>query len=145
MYVTAHHVRRHPGEPREAEGINAFVHLHGPAFTLPRDARYVPDNQPGREVVDLRDVTVPPGGNEVRSWLDVVAPDGTDISLAKGALDQARVALAEDRLPLVVQHGEVTIRFGLVFGLYAVCAEEFDRLAARVIDRWGRILQVAAA
>jgi len=139
MYVTAHHVRRRvPGQP-DLEGVNAFAHLHGPDFPFPTEAARLPDEQPGVEVLALRDVTVPPGGNDVRSYLDVVAPDGTDVRAAEATIDQVRDALAVERLPLVVRHGGVTLRFGLQFGLYGVRREEFDGLAAKVLALWERV------
>jgi hypothetical protein len=70
MYLTAQHVRA----PGGAEGINAFRYAHGAARTwegLPPQG--IPDQDPGNLVA--RNVVVPPPGNRVRSYLDIVAPD----------------------------------------------------------------------
>jgi hypothetical protein len=145
MYVTAHHVRRrNEGQPEEA-GVNAFVHLHGRTVRWPRDAARLADEEPGREVLELRDAKVSPGGNEVRSYLDVLAPDGTEVGTAEAALAKARALLPEGNPPVIVTHAGVTVRFGLQFGLYSVRTEEFDRLAAKVVDRWGRVPRATAA
>jgi hypothetical protein len=69
MFLVAQHVLRpQTGE----EGINAFHYVHhvddwaGPPAAIP-------DQDPG-ELVN-KTIAVAPGGNRVRSYLDIVAPD----------------------------------------------------------------------
>ena len=72
MYLTAQHVRA----PAGAEGINAFHYAHGEQVAwqgLPPQG--IPDQNPGALVAQT--LIVPPPGNRVRSYLDVVAPDDT--------------------------------------------------------------------
>lgn len=71
MYLSALHVLRlQTGE----EGFNAFHYAHagGAGWVEPPEA--VPDEDPG-ELVN-RVIDVAPGGNRVRSYLDIVGRDG---------------------------------------------------------------------
>lgn len=69
MYVTAHRVRtRHL-----VEGINAYLYAHG-GYTWQTPPE--PEIEPG-ELVNSMLTVAEVGGNEVRSFLDIVAPDGT--------------------------------------------------------------------
>lgn len=71
MYLTAQRVRSHGG----AEGINAFHYEHGLATWQGLPPRGVPDENPGALVANT--IVVPPPGNRVLSYLDIVAPDET--------------------------------------------------------------------
>jgi hypothetical protein len=68
MYVTAHRVRT-----RLLEGINAYLYAHGGSIW---QAPPEPEIEPG-ELVNSMLTVAQVGGNEVRSFLDMVAPDGT--------------------------------------------------------------------
>jgi hypothetical protein len=72
MYLTAHRVRRPTGPE---EGVNAFFYVHGPTAWEGLPPEGIPDEEPG-ELVNSR-ISVQPPGNRVRSYLDIVAPDGT--------------------------------------------------------------------
>jgi hypothetical protein len=126
MYVTAHLVRANSGD----EGINGFLHHHGADFAWPADPAALPDAQPGAIVA--RRIDLPPGGNRVRAYLDVVAPDGTP----RAALDQALAAftrdLAERRNPTVFTAGDVAIRFGVELGLERIRDHQLAMLAGVV-------------
>src|SRR3954462_1881712 len=102
MYVTAHLVKSRD----QREGINAFVHLHGATFQWPDDASLLPDTTPGRTV--LRQTDPPPGGNDVRAYLDILAPDDTPRGEIERALSAFSHALRERRNPTVFNHGVVT-------------------------------------
>jgi hypothetical protein len=135
MYVTAHLVRSKDGE----EGINAFLHLHGPAFAWPKDAAPLADTTPGKVV--HRRIDLPPGRNQVRAYLDVLAPDETD----RGEIDRALAGLAQDlgerRNPTVFTHGSVAIRFGVELGLERIRAQQLEMLgivALRLLDEHRR-------
>lgn len=67
MYVTAHRVVT----PRHEEGINAYFYQHGPCLWA-RPPR--PEENPGELVNTLLTVSEV-GGNHVRSYLGVIAPD----------------------------------------------------------------------
>jgi hypothetical protein len=69
MYLTAQHVRSTAGR----EGINAFFYQHGPYAWQGLPPQGIPDQNPGALV--LQTLAIPPPGNRVRSYLDIVAPD----------------------------------------------------------------------
>jgi hypothetical protein len=127
MYVTAHLVR---SSGHDEEGINAFLHLHGADIAWPSDAASLADTAPGRVV--RRRIDLPPGGNQVRAYLDVLAPDGT----AREAIEQAIRALTRDlgerRNPTIFISGIVTIRFGVETGLERVRELQLDMLVSVV-------------
>jgi hypothetical protein len=70
MYLTAHHVL---SPTTLAEGINSFLYLHGPNTWHGLPPAGIPETNPGALVA--KQIVVPPPGNRVRSYLDVVAPD----------------------------------------------------------------------
>lgn len=123
MYVTAHLVRSREGD----EGINAFLHLHGAEFTWPEDPAPLADTTPGTVV--SRRTDIPPGGNRVRSYLDVLAPDGTTRHEIQGALAGLSRDLRERRNPTVFSLGSVTIRFGVDSGLEGLRSQHLDMLS----------------
>lgn len=71
MYATAQRVQDREGHT----AIHTFVHRHDPSdCPFPADPRTVPQSAPGRLVWrDTHDV--PPGGNAVLSYVDLVVPD----------------------------------------------------------------------
>lgn len=71
MYLTAQHVRSSQG----VEGINAFYYQHGQYVWYGLPPAGIPDQNPGELV--RQTIVVPPPGNLVRSYVDVVAPDET--------------------------------------------------------------------
>jgi len=132
VYVTAHHVVSQAG----AAGINGFLHRHGADFPWPADTRAVallPSEAPGDEVSRPGHVAVPPGGNSVRSYLDLLAPDGTDIAELLSALREAE-ATVEEQLDTewVVARGAVVLVFGVEGSLASARRGEFKRLATEV-------------
>jgi hypothetical protein len=70
VYLTAHHVVS-PGKKRE--GVNAFLYLHAGQAWEHLSPADVPSQNPGTLLA--QSITVPPPGNRVRSYLDIVAPD----------------------------------------------------------------------
>jgi hypothetical protein len=70
MYVTAHHVVR-PGT--NVEGINAFCYRHGSHLWAGLPPAGIPDENPGE--LAASSAPVRPGGNHVRSYLDIMMPD----------------------------------------------------------------------
>jgi hypothetical protein len=124
MYLTSHLVRSRSGD----EGINGFLHHHGSDVAWPSDAAGLPESRPGR-IVRSR-VDLPPGANQIRAYLDVLAPDGTP----RAQLEQAVAALASDlherRNPTVFTLGPVTIRFGVELGLERIREHQLDMLVS---------------
>lgn len=70
MYLTAQHVASSAGR---GEGINAFYYAHGNLTWMALPPVGIPDQNPG--VLQYQTITVPAGGNRVRSYLDIVIPD----------------------------------------------------------------------
>lgn len=130
MYATAQHVVSSAG----SAGINSFLHRHGAEFSWPADTRAVallPSERPGEEV--SRHVVVPPGGNPVRSYLDLLAPDGTDVAELLSAIREAEAAVEEQLdTEWVVARGAVVIVFGVEGSLASARRGEFKRLATEV-------------
>lgn len=119
MYATAHRVE----SPRGLTGINTFLHTHGAAFSWPADPVQLPEHNPGVLWWD-NGPEVPPGGNRVRSYLDLLAPDDTPAAEVEAALtslwlelvaDEAGPPAAQGALPNPVdyRHGAVVLRFGV--------------------------------
>ena len=133
MYITAHLVKSRD----QLEGINAFLHIHGPAFQWPDDASSLPDTTPGRTALHRTDL--PPGGNSVRAYLDILAPDGTSPAEIERALSALSHDLRERRNPTVFNHGVVTIRFGVELALEALRAQQLEMLvrpALQLLDEY---------
>jgi hypothetical protein len=108
------------------EGVNAFCSLHGPHDWVGEPPTGVPDDNPGERV--NAHVAIPPGGNRVRSYLDIVAPDETPTAEILSAVRRF-LALARSReLPWVATVGRCTFRFGLERGIEAEWATEFRTL-----------------
>lgn len=139
MFLTAHRVVK-PSENGRA-GINTFYYRHGneaPIDWTNPDPTLVAETYPGVLVSD--DVEVAPGGNLVRSYLDVVVHDSAPLATVVEALERFR-ATALGELPALLR-GEVGIRFNAETGLPPEARPaEFDDLCARVV----RLLQAPPA
>ena len=111
MYLTAHRVIA----PRSnRQGINAFLHLHGAEgwrVTLPD----IPQQDPGK--LENKIIEVSPPGNEVLSYLDIVAPDDAP----RSELRQGFITFVSEyqlqRQPWEAVVGRCFFRLGLVRGL----------------------------
>ena len=133
MYLTAHRVfSRRDGR----EGINAFFHIHGAPLGGAMDmARivHIADEEPGELVEQRWDLH--PGGNAVRSYLDVVAEDATMAATIHQALDDFGRQLADPNIVLPrldIFRGVVGIRFGANVGLWPQRQNEFAALRQRI-------------
>ena len=111
MYLTSHHVIA----PRTGyEGVNSFLYLHG-AFTWDFPPPDMPDQNPGTLVA--QSISIPPPGNRVRSYLDIVAPD-------EARWDEVRIGLMDfvgqsqrNRLPWAGASGRCFFRLGMESGI----------------------------
>ena len=130
MLLTAQRVRRFSGE----EGINAFCSLHGPYdwFGPPPAGSGIPDVNPGERVNER--VEVQPGGNHVRSYLDIIAPDETPTSEILAAGPQLIGAFLGQELPWEGTIGRCTFRFNLELDLVDQWAEEFQELLVAALQ-----------
>ncbi len=105
MYLTAHRVQN---PSTGAQGINTYLYLHGVLARLP-----LPEEDTG---ILRRQRTTPgvePPGNRVRSYIDIIAPDGTQ----SWKIVQAFTALINyfrpDALPVTTEFFGVWFRFGM--------------------------------
>lgn len=139
MYATAHRVV----SPRGETGINAFLHKHGTAFPWPTEPWRLPESDPGVLVWD-NGPEVPAGGNHVRSYLDVLAPDDVGVEELDAALTGLWLELVADEVgpraiqgplpnPVVYRRGNVVLRFGVELQLEGGRAWEMAELR-RSID-----------
>jgi hypothetical protein len=85
MYLTAHRVW---SRIEAQEAIHAFYYRHGATpqkvdWNSPDIAR-IADAEPGELIASQ--VVLPPGGNEVKSYLDVAAPDATPVTQVEAAV-----------------------------------------------------------
>ena len=112
MYLTAQHVVSPSGQ---GEGINAFYYSHGPYVWEGLPPAGIPDSNPG--VLVYQTVAIRQGGNHVRSYLDVVAPDETKWT----EIRQSFIAFVSESqrtaLPWVGVRGRCFFRIGLELGL----------------------------
>jgi hypothetical protein len=107
MYLTAQRVRSSGG----AEGVNAFQYAHGSYAWQGLPPEGIPDKNPGTLVAQT--LVVPPPGNRVRSYLDVVAPDETSWSEIRPAFITF-VSEAERRpFPWIGVSGRSFFRIGM--------------------------------
>ncbi|QSQ19251.1 hypothetical protein JY651_28365 [Pyxidicoccus parkwayensis] len=142
MYATSHRVLSPSGK---REGINVFLSLHqgtphaGSIDWGRPSVEAVAEQTPG--VLSESDCDIPPGGNTVRSYLDVVARDGTPVEMLGAALDAFERQLSEARLPFTHHFNQVGIRFGAVMELEPERVEEFQSLRNRLL----RFLERTAA
>lgn len=111
MYLTSHHVcAPSSGE----EGVNTFLYLHGP-LAWEHPPAEIPDENPGS--LAAQSISVPPPGNRVRSYLDIVVPDDA-------RWDEIRVGLMDfvgqsqpRPLPWTGISGRCFFRLGMELGL----------------------------
>lgn len=123
MYLTAQRVLSPTGQ----EGINAFFYTHGPCtWAGEPPPEVLPENDPG-ELVAQR-LEVPPSGNRVRSYLDLVAPeDRTDawlMSVLRSLVQEA----ARHPLPWNIARDGCLCRFHLEQSLLPRWHEELAYL-----------------
>ncbi|MGK3993772.1 hypothetical protein [Sorangium sp. So ce1024] len=133
MYLTAQRVVS-AAPPRE--GINAFLSLHGEEeaaainWDSPR-VELVAEELPG--VLVYRDCDLRPGGNRVRSFLDVAVRDQADCARVQAALDEFRRRLASTALPFVDVIDGVGIRFSAEPSLEPGRLDEYGLLQNRIL------------
>lgn len=133
MYATAHRVL---ARRSQQQGINAFLHLHDSSSEVvdwrsPDRFAVVTEQNPGRLVNEV--IEIIPGGNEVQSHLDVVAPDGTPLDAVRAALAKAAEILPDGEARSL-SDGNIVVAFGCQIGLRGAEKLEFDELSA-AIDR----------
>ena len=112
MYLTAHHII---SPATHHEGVNAFLYQHGSLTWADKVPPGMPDQNPGKLIA--QSISIPPPGNAVRSYLDIVVPD-------ESRWEEVRLALMDfvgqsqpRALPWQGQSGRCFFRFGMEFAL----------------------------
>jgi hypothetical protein len=133
MYVTAHRV---VSPSTGAEGVNAFHYIHGGyVWEGAPPPEFHPETNPGTLFNDA--VEVPPPGNRVRSYLDVVAPDDTPAGEIERAVAEATAREVPSRFPATWTTGRLWVRLGLEGALVPVWRQELRLLLERVVSLLG--------
>lgn len=132
MYLTSQRVSA-PGEERT--GINTYLYRHEEAvpsidWNRPALVRIV-DEFPGTLVA--HEAEVPPGGNSIRSYLDIVASDSTPMDEVDQALQQFDKEWSASRIGQVIHVGRVALRLGLELRLEARAREELRELSQHAL------------
>lgn len=124
MYLTAQRVRR----ARDGrEGINAFYYVSQLDVWAPEhEPPFTPDEDPG--VLENQILTVPPPGNRVRSYLDVVAEDFTPLVTIRRSFAIAAGQIQPAGLPFDVVVGACWFRFNAEAALVHVWRHEMGLL-----------------
>ena len=136
MYICAQRVER-PGESSGEQGINAYYYLHGSSSWQGHPPRqFLPESNPGVLADSLLEL-MPPGGNRVRSYIDIVAPDGTPLNHIVPAATSHGVISS---FPVEWVQGNVWCRLGVERALAIDWKHELSRLLARVILLWKKQL-----
>jgi hypothetical protein len=131
MYLTAQRVRS-----KEAEGINVFRYVHRdmPVPSAP-DGELAPDKvlSPPGYLVDYS-ADVPPGGNDVLSFLEVVGPDDVSSQEIVERLQETEAALASSELPQTwfKQVKSLVVRFNVIGLSGEPARQEFGALFGRL-------------
>lgn len=133
MYAVAQHVwSRRSGR----EGVNCCLYLHEGSrmdWTSP-DVWTAIDRHPGRFLEQRNDVD-PPGGNEVRSYLDLVAPDDGAIEPIRQALDLVAIDVSAEGGAVVRSAFGIGVRFDICeLRLRGHERAEFNRLKERLLS-----------
>jgi hypothetical protein len=122
MYLAAQHVRSVSGQ----EGINAFHYAHSGYLWHGLPPQGIPDQDPGVLVEQI--INVPPPGNAVRSYLDIIAPDEVFWPEIRPAFF-AFVSHAQGQpLPWQGVFGRCSFRVAMDFGLANVWRHEIANL-----------------
>lgn len=125
MLLSAQRVRSVQG----LTGINLYVYRHAAGAWDTSNL----DVLEQAASLESQDFEVPPGNNDVRSYLDIFAPEGTH------AADIARVAASirggpdPSSFPAVVAVDTIVFRLGLVFGLVPSWRNELTDLVSRLM------------
>ncbi len=133
MYLTAHNLR----SPEGKLGINAFLHLHGehipPGVSWEDpDPILIAEQYPGSLVNQSYDL--PPPGNDVLSYLDIVAEDSTEKGQVSKALDEFAKNIASGNWPDKTVINRIGIRFSMQRRSIGFELEEYTALKERALE-----------
>jgi hypothetical protein len=125
MFLSAQRVLSRHG----VSGVNAYAYRHPPGTWSTADLSALENTA----VLFVQDIEVPPGGNAVRSYLDIFAPDGAGPAAIAAWIQRLRTGPERGEFPIELREGDLALRFGLVFGLVSTWQRELTDLAARIL------------
>lgn len=133
MYITAQKVESQNG----IIGINSFYHSHKgiplPKTLSTRDVISVAESNTGTLIKDKCDVK--PGGNKVKSYLDIVALDSIDEKKLIHVLNQFQDKIkSEDLGPIIDIIEGIGMRFTAELELHDNLIDEFTLLKKRALS-----------
>ena len=111
--------------PAGTQGVNAFCYLHGPYRWLDRAPPEIAMN-PG--VLVNSHVEVPPPGNRVRSFLEILAPDATASQQLQSDISDSVSLFENQPFPLSVQIGSTSFQFNVERALAPAWHHEIEVL-----------------
>ena len=127
MRLAAQRVRDLQGH----EGINSFCYYHGPITWFDRPPAEVTSSS--GTLVNSH-IAVTPGGNRVRSYLDIWTPDETPSLTIEEDVVSCIDLLQDEHLPIDLQSGECTFHFDLEAALAPGWRRELVVLLHRALD-----------
>jgi hypothetical protein len=130
MYVVAQHV---VSPSTREEGVNAFYYQHGARTWSGAPPRSIPDEEPGTLV--RQSIVIPPPGNSVRSYLDIIAPDDVTWQEIYQAFFTFVSSVQRHPFPWADSVGRCYFRVGMEVGLVNGWQREIANLyrAARAV------------
>lgn len=131
MYATALHVKR---RSPALTGVNTYLYTHGDeGLDWQQPDHKIVQDVPGRLVASW--TTVPPGSNEVRSFLDIVGPDQTPIDDVRTLLTDLESMIDGSSSKPVCRRESLQARFSVSLGLQRLPSmrAEFTRLARHLV------------
>jgi hypothetical protein len=131
MLLAAQRVRSSSGN----DGINAFRYLHG-AGAWPSNPLVLLDSDPGS--LERQSIEIPPPGNLVRSYLDLVAPDLASEQRLRRILARLYLEFTPDSFPARFRSEDCAARFGVERGLAANWQAELYLLGERALALIGQ-------
>jgi hypothetical protein len=127
MYLTAQRVVASDTKV----GINVFLHIHadGKQPDMKNIAMITRVAEIDTGTLVIKNCELPPGGNRVKSYLDIVSDDNITQDIFRAAIASSRTKISSEALPFQDIVGSLGIRFGAEIGLYDIVGQEYDELA----------------
>lgn len=127
MRLVAQRVR----SPANSEGINAFCFLHGPIAWLESPP---PEIEQSQGVLMNSHVEVPPPGNRVRSYLEIMTPDDTPNHQVERDVTESIDLLQDLPFPFKLEGGGTTFEFDVELALAPAWRRELLFLLHRALE-----------
>ncbi len=128
MYLTAHRVL---ALAAQEEGINAFYRVHGVNW---QGVDATPAGAQSTLVEEHREIT--PGGNRVRSYLDIIAPDASNPRVIVADFQRFLTSSSPQKFPVVHLGGSARFELGLELSLAASWRAEAELLFHECLHVW---------